>query len=132
MNIIRIIYNSLEVAIDKNRQNEQRKQLKNADKSFVSSISQHEFPESEKVHAKIIRKSIFDLIQKNHKEFNRNSLMSISELNRYREKYIAQYLMNEVGELSTLEEDVLKTLQNHEILSKNMAKDSEAANFTFG
>lgn len=107
-------------------------QVKYADKSFVSSISQQEFPESEKVHAKIIRKSIFDLIQKDHKEFTRNSLISISELNRYREKYIAQYLMNEVGELSTLEEDVLKTLQNHEIVSKNTSKDSEAANFTFG
>lgn len=111
-----------------NREN----QLKISDKSFISCISQNEFSESEKVHAKIIRKSIFELIQKDHKNFNRNSLMSISELNQYREKYIAQYLINEVGELSTLEEDVLKTLQNHEILSKNIDKDSETANFTFG
>ncbi len=105
---------------------------KNANKTFISSISQNEFPESEKVHAKIIRKSIFDLIQKDHNEFTRNSLMSISELNRYREKYIAQYLMNEVGELTAMEDDVLKTLQNHEILTSKMGVDLDAANFTFG
>ncbi len=101
-------------------------------KTFISSISQNEFPESEKVHAKIIRKSIFDLIQKDHKAFTHNSLMSVSELNRYREKYIADYLMKEVGELTAMEDDVLKTLQNHEIISSKLGLDSEATNFTFG
>lgn len=101
-------------------------------KTFISSISHNEFPESEKVHAKIIRKSIFDLIQKDHNEFTRNSLMSVSELNVYRQKYIAEYLMNEVGELTAMEDDVLKTLQNHEILSKKIGADSESTNFTFG
>lgn len=109
-----------------------KKHLKNSDKTFISSISQNEFLESEKVHAKIIRKSIFDLIQKDHNEFTRNSLMSISELNRYREKYIAQYLMNEVGELTAMEDDVLKTLQNHEILTSKLSIDSDVTNFTFG
>lgn len=106
--------------------------LKNPDKTFISSISKNEFSESEKVHAKIIRKSIFDLIQNDHKEFTRNSLMSVSELNRYREKYIANYLMSEVGELTAMEDDVLKKLQNHEILSSKMGIDSDASNFTFG
>ncbi|MDP3357713.1 MAG: DUF1003 domain-containing protein [Lutibacter sp.] len=101
-------------------------------KTFISNISQKEFLESEKVDAKIIRKSIFEIIQKDHKDFNRNSLISISELNQYREKYIAQYLMNEVGELSKLEEDVLKTLKNHEIISSKNSLDLDAANFTFG
>ncbi|HEY9168582.1 MAG TPA: DUF1003 domain-containing protein [Lutibacter sp.] len=101
-------------------------------KTFISSISQNEFPESEKVHAKIIRKSIFDLIQNDHKAFTRNSLISVSELNIYREKYIADYLMKEVGELTTLEDDVLKTLQNHEILASKVGLDSETTNFTFG
>lgn len=101
-------------------------------KTFISDISQKEFPESEIVQAKIIRKSIFDIIQKDHKDFSRNSLLSISELNKYREKYIAQYLINEVGELSVLEEDVLKTLQHHEIISSKVGLDSENKNFTIG
>ena len=65
-------------------------------KTFISNISNIEFPETEKVNAKIIRKSIFDLIQKDHPNFSRQSHISISELNQYRQKYIAEYLINDV------------------------------------
>jgi len=100
-------------------------------KTFISNISNIEFPDTEKVNAKIIRKSIFDLIQKDHPEFNRQSHLSISELNHYRQKYIAEYLINEVGELNELEEDVLKTLQNHETISSKIEVDKNL-NLNFG
>ncbi len=38
--------------------------------TFISSISKNEFPESKKVHAKTIRKSIFDLIDKDHEKLD--------------------------------------------------------------
>lgn len=101
-------------------------------KTFVSNISNSEFPETEKVNAKTIRKSIFELIQKEHPDFNRQSHLSISELNQYRQKYIAEYLINEVGELNELEEDVLKTLQNHETISSKIDVDGSDSKFTFG
>ena len=101
-------------------------------KTFISSLSQKEFPESEKIYAKTIRKTIFEMIQKDIKSFTRHSLISLSELNQYRQKYIASYLMNEVGELSELEEDVLKTIQNQETISTKIEDDSEALKFTFG
>jgi len=101
-------------------------------KTFISNISNNEFPESEKVNVKTIRKSIFELIQKEHPGFNRQSQLSISELNQYRQKYIAAYLINEVGELNELEEDVLETLQNHETISSRIDIEGENAKFTFG
>jgi len=101
-------------------------------KTFVSNISSIEYPETEQVHAKIIRKSIYDLIRKDHPGFNRQSHLSISELNQYRQKYIGEYLINEVGELNELEEDVLKTLQNHETISSKINLDVEKSKFTFG
>ena len=101
-------------------------------KTYISSISNIEFAESEKVLAKSIRKSLFDLIQQDVENFTRNSVISIAELNQYRQKYIASYLVNEVGELSVLEEDVLKTLQNHETVSKKIIDDLDARKFTFG
>lgn len=99
-------------------------------KTFISSISKNEFQYSERVLAKSIRKSIFDLIKKEYPDFNSKSSISITELNQYRQKYIANYLIDEVGELSVLEKDVLKTIENEEILSTNM--ESEVSNFTFG
>ena len=66
-------------------------------KTFVSNISNIEYPETEKVNARIIRKSIFDIIQKEHPDFNHQSHISISELNQYRQKYIADYLFHLVS-----------------------------------
>ena len=101
-------------------------------KTFISSISKKEFQDSEKIYAKTIRKSIFEIIQKDHKEFNRNSLISLSELNQYRQKYIASYLISEVGELNALEEDVLKTIQNHETLTTKIDDSNEDKKLSYG
>ena len=101
-------------------------------KTFVSSISQSEFPESEKVHAKTIRKSIFELIKKDHPNITAKSCIALVEMNQYRQKYIENYLMKEVGELNDLEADVLKTLQNHETISSKISIESDKQGFTFG
>ena len=100
-------------------------------KTFISSISNKEYQEAEKVVGKSIRKSIFDLIEKEHPDFNAKGVISISELNQYRQKYIASYLINEVGELTHLEKDVLKTIENEEAISINIESTS-ASKFTFG
>ena len=101
-------------------------------KTFVSIISGKEFPESEKMHAKAIRKAIFDLIKKDHPSFNQNSYISVSELNQYRQKYISEYLLDEVGELGELEKDVLETIQNQETLSSKIILEEASAKFTYG
>lgn len=100
--------------------------------TFISSISNLEYQKSECVQGKSIRKSIFDLIKKEHPNFNSKSLISISELNHYRQKYIANYLINEVGELTSLEEDVLKSVQNEKTLLTEITSDSDTSKFTFG
>lgn len=101
-------------------------------KTFISNISNIEYPETEKVNARIIRKSIFDIIQKEHPAFNRQSHISISELNQYRQKYIADYLLHEVGELSELEKDVLDTIDKHETISSRIEVEETTAKYTFG
>ena len=101
-------------------------------KTFVSAISNKEYQETEKVIGKSIRKSIFNLIKSDNSEFNLKSNISLSELNQYRQKYIAEYMMKEVGELSELEDDVLKTLQNQGTISAKLDADSETLKFTFG
>ena len=101
-------------------------------KTFISALSQQQIPDSEKVLAANIRESIFNSIKKDNPSFTRKSLISISELNQYREKYLATYLMKEVGELSTLEEDVLKSIQNHETISDKIETISEDEKLSYG
>lgn len=101
-------------------------------KTFVSSISNKEFPESERMQAKTVRKSIFDLIKTEHPSFNHNSYLSISELNEYRQKYISEYLLQEVGEVGELEKDVLESIQNQETLTSKIVLEEATAKFTYG
>jgi len=86
-------------------------------KTFRSDISNKEFPISERVPAKTIRHSILDLIQREKPDFTHESYLSFSELNKYREKAISDYLVKEIGELTELEKTVLSSLTNNNTLT---------------
>tara|TARA_R110000868_G_scaffold34421_1_gene124330 strand:+ start:32087 stop:32794 length:708 start_codon:yes stop_codon:yes gene_type:complete len=101
-------------------------------KNFISGISQKEFPINEQVIGNTIRKSIFELIVKDHPKFNRKSLISVSELNLYRQKYLSSYLIKEVGELTELENDVLKTIQDEEIITTKDIRGDEESDYSIG
>lgn len=100
-------------------------------KTFISDISNSEFPISEQIHAKAIRNSIFLEIQKEFPTFNRTQSISLSELNQYREKAISHYLQQEIGELSNLEQTVLSSLKNKNLLSEQLDNEEKTPS-TFG
>lgn len=101
-------------------------------KTFVSAISLKEYPVSEQVPVKTIRKSIMDLISKEHPEISSKKSIAVSELNSYRQKYLSDYLIREVGELSALEEDVLKTIQQEKIITTQNESLDQAIEYSFG
>lgn len=78
--------------------------------TFVSAISGLEFPEKEKVCGVIIRTPILNLIREDHPKFKTKENIANSELNIYREKYISKFLQSEVGELTDLHKNVIKSL----------------------
>jgi uncharacterized membrane protein len=84
--------------------------------TFVSDLSRKEYPLSDRVSGKLIRKSIFELICRDYPEFTPDCKLAISELNVYRQKYIASFLAREIGELSELEETVLGAMQTRQTL----------------
>jgi hypothetical protein len=75
--------------------------------TFLSDLSNKEFSVNEKVAARTIHPPILKAIQTDHPEFKHSDVCSLTELNIYRQKYIADYLAREVGELSILESTVL-------------------------
>ncbi|SHF29636.1 Uncharacterized membrane protein [Arenibacter palladensis] len=101
-------------------------------KTFVSAISLKEYPISEEIPLKTIRKSIMDLIHKEHPKINSKKSISVSELNLYRQKYLSDYLIHEVGELSALEEDVLRTIQQEKIITSQREILDEPSEISFG
>ena len=97
---------------------------------FISAISGKEYSDAEKVSAKLVRKSILDFIQEKHPDFKGEKCMSMSELHTFREKYIAEMLVKETGELSFLEQTVVDALNDNATLSDKL--DDEIQEFTFG
>jgi len=93
-------------------------------KTFISDISKKEFPITDKISGKVIHASIFNLIVKENPNFNKNSNLSISELNHFREKYISNFLSNEERELSELERIVLNSVKDQTSLASQVDGDS--------
>lgn len=100
--------------------------------TFKSIISNTEFPNSEMILGKTIRPSIFNLIKNEYPKFTKNSTISISELNHYRQKYLESYLIKEAGELTKLEEDVLQSIENQELISDNSLLEDTEIKSNFG
>jgi uncharacterized membrane protein len=98
--------------------------------TFISDISKKEFPIADKVSAKTIRNPILALIQNDYPDFDADKFLSISELNMYREKYISNYLLVEIGELTNLETRVIGSLNEDKSLVSTV--EDEAGIRTLG
>ena len=99
-------------------------------KTFKSQLSGKEYAISERISGEIVRNSILALIQKDYPAFTTDQYLSVSELNFYREKYISDYVQQQVGELTALEKTVLETITEHDTLADKVDEDS--AVLTFG
>lgn len=78
--------------------------------TFKSAISGLEFPEKDKVSCKNIRVTVLNLIKKDHPNIDTKDAIATEELNVYREIYISKFLQTEVGELTELHKDVIKSI----------------------
>lgn len=100
-------------------------------KTFISDLSNTEFPVSEKVCGAIIRQSVMDLIKKDKPDFTADQCISKSELNLYREKYIEQFLVKQSGELTDMDKIVLNSLKGKTTLTDKI-EEEENLQVTFG
>jgi len=91
-----------------------------------SAISNQIIPKGEDVNAQDIRKGIFNLIQSQHPNFNKECYISLSELNQYRRLYLTSLIIQEKGELAIIDKDVMDAIKNNSILSENIQDEIEA------
>jgi uncharacterized membrane protein len=88
-------------------------------------ITEQELPLERLVHATNIKKGVFDLIKNDKPDFSESSYISSDELIKYRKKYLSDILREEKGDLSHLEEEVLKSITENELLSSNIEPEIE-------
>jgi uncharacterized membrane protein len=83
------------------------------------------------LHADLVRSGVQRLIIKEHPRWNKNSIICFDDLNHFRAEYMKELLQKERGELSTIEKDVITSLEEHDILAKDINKKFERK-LTFG
>lgn len=100
--------------------------------TLTSKISNLPFIKSEGIKGSLIRPSIFRLIVEEHPEFTDEDYITFSELAIYREKYIADFLQKEIGELSLLEKKVVDTLMDKSTISDKIEDTTLNETITLG
>ena len=80
-------------------------------------------PARELVVGGVIREAIQRRIADDHPEWSDRSLICRVDLDRYRAEYVHSLLESEKGDLSSLEHEVVRSLEEHDVLSKNLEED---------
>src|SRR5205823_14290140 len=81
--------------------------------------------------AELIRPSLLEFIQKKLPDLDTKGFICLDDLGEFRKDYIKEVLEDEIGELSALDQEVIESLQQHEILSNDITKQFETK-LTFG
>lgn len=94
---------------------------------IISQVSQKEIPHGEAVKCHNLRKGIFELIQSEYPDIQREDYISLDELNHYRRRYLTSLIAQEKGELAILDNDVMEAIKNNSILSENIEDIKDGA-----
>ena len=81
--------------------------------------------------AELIRPSLAEFIKKRVPELDDKGFVCLDDLGEFRKDYVKEVLEDEIGELSVLDQEVVESLQEHEILSSDIEKQFERK-LTFG
>jgi uncharacterized membrane protein len=75
---------------------------------------------SEVVPAELVREPLVEVIKKTYPDWSPDGFICLADLDHFRAEYVRSVLETDKGELSALEEEVMKSLSEQEILSKNI------------
>jgi uncharacterized membrane protein len=89
------------------------------------SILKRRFPTEELTPLSAIRPQVGALIRQGHPELAEDSLISTAALAPFRAAYVRGVLEEDMGQLSTLEKDVVESLREHELVTENVDAEFE-------
>ncbi|MGB3340742.1 MAG: DUF1003 domain-containing protein [bacterium] len=77
------------------------------------------------IPAGIVREPLAALIKKEYPNWSSEGFICKSDLNRFRAQYVREVLETNKGELSTLEQQVVSSIKEQDLVSKNVNVESE-------
>ncbi|PNX49835.1 MAG: hypothetical protein BV457_00300 [Thermoplasmata archaeon M9B1D] len=98
---------------------------------MICQICKKQKKPSEVIPAELVSQPVSDTIKKTYPDWINDGYICLSDLNHFRALHVKNVLETEKGELSNLENQVMKSLEEHEILSKNINEEFDQK-LTFG
>ncbi|MGH7871972.1 MAG: DUF1003 domain-containing protein [Candidatus Binatia bacterium] len=90
-----------------------------------------EKPYTAMIPAEMLRPAMIEMIKKRHPGWTPEQMICIDCLDLLRSEYVEEALREELGDLSHLEEEVVKSMQEQETLTENLNRAFEKS-ITFG
>jgi len=111
----------------------QRRNLNEQNRNRTTGLSdlQKTEPPNSGMIAELIRPSLLEFIKKKLPDLDSKGFICFDDLGEFRKDYIKEVLEDEIGELSALDQEVIESLEQHEILSSDISKQFERK-LTFG
>src|SRR5438046_5204938 len=81
--------------------------------------------------AELIRPSLLEFAKKEKPGLDNKGVICFDDLGDFRKDYVKEVLQDEIGELSALDQEVIESLHEHEILSSDIERQFEKK-LTFG
>ena len=100
-------------------------------KTYVCQICHKSKSPTQGQVAEVIRPSLLDCIKKHHPEWDGTGFVCFDDIGDCRKQYVKEVLQDEIGELSALDEEVVESLRQHEIISENISRQFDRE-LTFG
>ncbi|HEY6070687.1 MAG TPA: DUF1003 domain-containing protein [Chthoniobacterales bacterium] len=72
--------------------------------------------------ADVIRPSLLETIRKRHPQWDGRGFVCFDDIGECRRDYVKEVLQEELGELTALDQEVVESLREHEIISSNIEK----------
>jgi uncharacterized membrane protein len=98
---------------------------------LVCQVCKKPKPPNSGMIAELIRPSLLEFIKKSMPGWDGQGFICLDDLGKFRKEYVKDVLEDELGELSALDQEVIESLQQHEILASNIAEQFERK-LTFG
>lgn len=94
-------------------------------------ICRKEFEVRELISGDLLGESVLRLIREKHPEWNQQSLICGADLNHFRSQYIRDVIEEDMGELTQLEVEVIRSIKEQELIADNLNTQYEEG-LTFG
>jgi uncharacterized membrane protein len=126
------VFKEIETGIDKRRRNALiRHRILMSTASLVCQICKKSKSPHSGMIAELIRPSLLEFIKKKVPDVDNKAFICFEDLGEFRKDYVKEVLEDEIGELTVLDQEVVESLERHEILSADISSQFERK-LTFG